>query len=53
VLGTGTTGLSLAAAPDWSGQMFVGVVLIASLAVSGLERRIRGGERVDVSESAA
>ena len=32
LLGTGTTGLALAAAPQWSQAMFVGVVLIASLA---------------------
>jgi ribose transport system permease protein len=39
LLGTGTTGLALAAAPQWSQDMFVGVVLIAALAVTGLQRR--------------
>jgi ribose transport system permease protein len=39
LLGTGTTGLALAAAPQWSQEMFVGVVLIASLAVTGIQRR--------------
>jgi len=39
LLGTGTTGLALAAAPQWSQSMFVGIVLIAALAVTGLQRR--------------
>ncbi len=39
LLGTGTTGLALANAPQWSSDMFVGVVLIASLAVTGVQRR--------------
>jgi ribose transport system permease protein len=39
LLGTGTTGLALAAAPTWAQSMFVGVVLIAALAVTGLQRR--------------
>ena len=39
LLGTGTTGLGLANAPQWSADMFVGVVLIASLAVTGIQRR--------------
>jgi ribose transport system permease protein len=39
LLGTGTTGLALAAAPTWSQSMFVGIVLIAALAVTGLQRR--------------
>jgi ribose transport system permease protein len=39
LLGTGTTGLALAAAPQWSQAMFVGVVLIAALAVTGIQRR--------------
>ena len=39
LLGTGTTGLALAAAPAWSQSMFVGLVLIAALAVTGLQRR--------------
>jgi ribose transport system permease protein len=39
LLGTGTTGLALANAPQWAGSMFVGFVLIAALAVTGLQRR--------------
>jgi ribose transport system permease protein len=43
LLGTGTTGLALANAPQWAANMFVGVVLIASLAVTGLQRRATAG----------
>jgi len=39
LLGTGTTGLGLANAPQWSGSLFVGVVLIAALTVTGIQRR--------------
>lgn len=39
LLGTGTTGLGLANAPQWSGSLFVGIVLIAALMVTGLQRR--------------
>lgn len=39
LLGTGTTGLALANAPQWAADMFVGIVLIASLAVTGIQRR--------------
>jgi ribose transport system permease protein len=39
LLGTGTTGLGLANAPQWSSALFVGVVLIAALMVTGLQRR--------------
>src|SRR4051794_1747477 len=39
LLGTGVTGLGLANAPQWAGDMFVGIVLIAALAVTGLQRR--------------
>ncbi len=39
LLGTGTTGLGLANAPQWSGALFVGVVLIAALTVTGIQRR--------------
>jgi ribose transport system permease protein len=49
LLGTGVTGLSLADTPQWAGDMFVGVVLIASLAVTGLQRRATattGGRRL-------
>jgi ribose transport system permease protein len=42
LLGTGTTGLSLASAPQWAANMFVGVVLIAALAVTGIQRRATG-----------
>jgi ribose transport system permease protein len=42
LLGTGTTGLSLAAAPAWSEDMFTGVVLIAALAITGLQQRSDG-----------
>ena len=47
LLGTGTTGLGLASAPQWAANMFVGVVLIAALAVTGVQRRAtrRGGGR--------
>jgi ribose transport system permease protein len=44
LLGTGTTGLGLASAPQWASDMFVGVVLIASLALTGLQRRASGGD---------
>ena len=48
LLGTGTEGLSLAAAPVWASNVFTGVVLIASLAVTGVQRtRIRRGARRD------
>jgi len=39
LLGTGTTGLSLAGAENWTHEMFTGVVLIAALAITGAERR--------------
>jgi ribose transport system permease protein len=42
LLGTGTTGLGLANAPQWATNMFVGVVLIASLAVTSIQRRSIG-----------
>jgi ribose transport system permease protein len=45
LLGTGTTGLALANAPQWAANMFVGVVLIASLAVTGIQRRATTGSR--------
>jgi ribose transport system permease protein len=45
LLGTGTTGLALANAPQWAANMFVGVVLIASLAVTGLQSRATAGPR--------
>jgi ribose transport system permease protein len=45
LLGTGVTGLALANAPQWAGDMFVGVVLIAALALTGLQRRSTAGQR--------
>ena len=39
LLGTGTVGLGLANAPQWAADMFVGVVLIASLAMTGIQSR--------------
>jgi ribose transport system permease protein len=42
LLGTGIVGLGLANAPQWAANMFVGVVLIASLAVTGIQRRASG-----------
>ena len=45
LLGTGVTGLALANAPQWAGDMFVGVVLIAALALTGLQRRTAAGRR--------
>jgi ribose transport system permease protein len=39
MLGTGIIGLGLAAAPAWSADMFVGIVLIAALAATSLQRR--------------
>jgi ribose transport system permease protein len=45
LLGTGVTGLALANAPQWAGDMFVGVVLIASLALTGVQRRTTTGRR--------
>ncbi|TWG96338.1 ribose transport system permease protein [Nocardioides sp. J9] len=37
-LGAGTTGLALAASPPWAANMFTGIVLIAALAVTTVER---------------
>lgn len=46
MLGTGATGLGLAAAPSWAPDMFQGVALIAALAVTGRQRRrLRSGWR--------
>ncbi|MEQ3549629.1 ABC transporter permease [Pseudonocardia nematodicida] len=39
MLGAGTVGLSLAAAPNYAADMFTGVVLIGALAATGLQRR--------------
>ena len=40
------SGLALANAPQWAANMFVGVVLIASLAVPGLQRAPAGRRRL-------
>jgi ribose/xylose/arabinose/galactoside ABC-type transport system permease subunit len=42
LLGTGTTGLSLAGTESWTHDMFTGVVLIAALGITGAERRALG-----------
>jgi ribose transport system permease protein len=42
LLGTGTTGLSLAGTAQWTQDMFTGVVLIAALGITGAERRMLG-----------
>jgi ribose transport system permease protein len=39
LLGTGTTTLGLASAPDWASSMFTGVVLIIALYAAGSEQR--------------
>jgi len=39
LLGTGQTGLTLANNPAWTGSAFTGIVLIAALAVTGIQRR--------------
>jgi ribose transport system permease protein len=39
MLGTGVTGLGLASAPAWSGNIFTGVVLIIALSATGVQRR--------------
>ncbi|MDT4935615.1 MAG: ribose transport system permease protein, partial [Pseudonocardiales bacterium] len=44
MLGTGTIGLGLASAPPWASDMFTGVVLLAALGATGLQRRsLRAG----------
>jgi ribose transport system permease protein len=44
MLGTGVIGLGLASAPAWASNMFTGVVLIAALSATGLQRRsVRSG----------
>ena len=62
LLGTGTTGLGLAGAEAWARSMFTGIVLIAALFVTGLQRRQVGAphrsavpatEPVDTSEATA
>jgi ribose transport system permease protein len=41
-LGAGTTGLALANAPAWASNMFTGIVLIAALAVTTVQRKPKG-----------
>ncbi|MFL6061640.1 MAG: ABC transporter permease [Marmoricola sp.] len=53
LLGTGTTGLGLANAPQWSGSLFVGVVLIAALMVTGIQRRTTLAARPTAPEADA
>jgi ribose transport system permease protein len=43
MLETATIGLALAGAPVWAADMFTGVMLIAALSATGLQRRARGG----------
>lgn len=43
-LGAGTTGLALATAPAWASNMFTGIVLIAALAVTMVQRKPRNGQ---------
>jgi ribose transport system permease protein len=49
IIGTGVTGLGLANAPSWAGSMLTGVILIAALALTGVQRRTtragRGSQR--------
>ena len=44
MLETATIGLALAGAPVWTADMFTGVILIAALSATGLQRRARRGE---------
>jgi ribose transport system permease protein len=39
IIGTGVTGLGLANAPSWAASMLTGVILIAALALTGVQRR--------------
>jgi ribose transport system permease protein len=47
MLGTGTIGLGLATAPTWSADMFTGLVLLAALGATGLQRRSLRAGRTD------
>lgn len=53
LLGTGTTGLALVNAPTWASDMFVGVVLIASLALTGVQQRGTGSALIERVRSAS
>jgi ribose transport system permease protein len=44
MLETGITGLGLVGAPPWAADMFTGVMLIAALSATGLQRRVRRGD---------
>jgi ribose/xylose/arabinose/galactoside ABC-type transport system permease subunit len=48
LIGTGTVGLSLTPAPLWAPQIYLGVVLIVAIGITGYERRaIKGRRRHD------
>jgi ribose transport system permease protein len=51
LLATGTTGLGLARQPGWVQNLFTGVVLIAALAVTGMQSRQRRAEVEHVDDS--
>lgn len=40
LIGTGSTGLSLAGAPIWAPQVFVGITLIIAIGLTGVKRRV-------------
>ncbi len=50
MLTTGTTGLALAASPQWGQDLFTGVVLIVALAMTGAERRDSGSPRRPIKD---
>jgi ribose transport system permease protein len=52
LLATGTTGLGLARQPDWVQDAFTGVVLIAALALTGLQVRQTRAETQHVDDDA-
>ncbi|MXZ54366.1 MAG: ABC transporter permease [Acidimicrobiaceae bacterium] len=41
LIGTGNTGLSLAGAPLWAPQVFVGITLIVAIALTGVKRSVK------------
>lgn len=47
MIGTGQTGITLVGAPSWAPDVFLGLVLIIAVSVTGVERRShhRGGKR--------
>jgi ribose transport system permease protein len=46
LLGTGKTGLVLVGAEPWAQSMFSGVVLLAALALTNLERALEARTRI-------